>query len=465
MTVAIAERSWRRLADELTGRLWLPDQAPYETKRSLFNKRYADVRPAAVASVRTVADIQHCLRWAGEMSLPVVARSSGHSYAGYSVNEGLVIDLSALNTVTVQATTGLVTVGGGTTMADLYPVLQQHQVAFPAGNSPTVGIGGLTLGGGVAAVSRAFGLTCDSLVETTVVTAQGRVLRCDATENPDLFWACRGGGGGNFGINTSFTFQAREVRDVSVFALVWSASDPIELLTVLQRIVAQAPEEFSTRLGLDTSGSEPGQAGQNLRVSAVGLFLGPADELRQLLSPALEVATPDRCHIAEMDYWAGDEFLRHDTSADRFAARTRVTGEPLSAEVLEILVSRLRDWPGSGNPDGAGVGLFSWGGAMNRIPATDTAFVHRDALFLVCMDTSWTGQDPPDRVAANQRWLAETYAATGEHLPHAAYQNFTDPDLRDWQTAYYGVNYPRLVEVKRRHDPDDLFRFDQSIGS
>ncbi|MEH1098289.1 FAD-binding oxidoreductase [Micromonospora sp. CPCC 205561] len=464
-TAPIADSSWRGLADELTGRLWLPDQAPYDAKRKLFNKRYPDVRPAGVASVRTVRDVQRCLRWAADTDLPVVARSTGHSYAGYSVNEGLVIDLAALNGVRVDESTGLVTVGGGTTMAELYPALRRHQVAFPAGNSPTVGIGGLTLGGGVAAVSRAFGLTCDALVETTVVTAEGAVLTCNATENADLFWACRGGGGGNFGINTSFTFQAREVPDVSVFGLVWSSTDPVELLTVLQQIVQRAPDGFSARLGLDTGGLDRGQVRDNLRVSAVGLFLGPADQLRQILEPALAVATPVRRHIAELDYWEGNEYLRHDTSADRFAARTRVSTEPLSPEVLGILLSRLRDWPGSRNPDGAGVGLFSWGGAINHVPATGTAFVHRDALFLVCMDTSWTARDPRELVAAHHQWLAELYSATGAHLPHAAYQNFTDPDLHDWRTAYYGGNYARLLDVKRRYDPDSLFRFDQGIGS
>lgn len=463
-TAPITGRSWNRLAGELTGRLWLPHQAPYDAKRTLFNKRYPDVRPAGVASVQTVRDIQRCLRWAQDVNLPVVARSTGHSYAGYSVNTGLVIDVAALNAVTVENSTGIVTVGGGATMADLYPVLQHHGVAFPAGNSPTVGIGGLTLGGGVAAVSRAFGLTCDALVETTIVTAEGTVLTCNATENSDLFWACRGGGGGNFGINVSFTFQAREVQDVSVFSLLWSATDPIELLTVLQRIVQQAPDGFSARLGLDTSGMDRGQIRDNLRVSAVGLFLGPADQLRQILEPALNVATPRRQHVAELNYWAGNEYLRHDTSADRFAARTRVSAEPLSPEVLRILLSELHDWPGSRNPDGAGVGLFSWGGAINKVPATETAFVHRDGLFLLCMDTSWTAQDPPERVAAHQQWLSELYSATGAHLPHAAYQNFTDPDLRDWRTAYYGGNYSRLVDVKRRYDPDNLFRFDQGIG-
>lgn len=449
-----------RLAAALTGRLWLPGEPRYDEKRAVVNERCTGVRPAAVVSAATVGDVRQAIRWAGDNGLAVTPRGTGHSFAGYSVGGGLVVDVSGLADVVADETSGLVTVGGGATMNPLYRCLEQHQMAFPAGNSPTVGIGGLTLGGGVAAVSRAWGLTSDALVETVLVTADGRVRTCNARENPDLFWACRGGGGGNFGVNVSFTFQARPVTDVSVCCLIWTGADAhaVALLDTLQEVVRQGPNEFSARLGLSTSGR-----GQAVTVSAVGLFLGPARNLRDLLRPALDVAPPTRQEVLDLSYWAGKDYLRHETSGGGFAVRTRLSPGPLPADALETLLWWIRRWPGSRNVDGAGVGLFAWGGAINAVPATDTAFVHRDSLFLVSMDTSWTEDDAPGQVDANLRWLTGMYEAMGEHLPDSAYQNFTDPDLPDWRTAYYGRNFPRLVDIKRRHDPDNLFRFDQSI--
>jgi FAD/FMN-containing dehydrogenase len=439
------------------GRVRLPGEPGFAAASQPFNKRYAGVRPSAVLSVASVADVARGIGWAREHDVPVVARGGGHSYAGNSVTAGLVLDLRGLDEVRVDPATGRVTVGGGTRMGKLYAALQPHDLALPLGNSDDVAIGGLVLGGGVSAASRSFGLTCDALVETDIVLADGTAVTCSETENADLFWACRGGGGGNFGVNTSFTFQARHAPVGSTCLLLWRWAHAAAVLGVMQEVMREAPDAFAARIGASRAAGEDGV------VSVVGLHLGAAEELRELLAPALATAEPYRVDIADRTWSEAKDFLHHTTSGDPFAARTRCTPEPLSEDGVATMLAAIDAWPGSGNPDGAGVALFTWGGAINRVPAPATAFPHRDTLFLVSMDTSWGLHDAPEVVSDNLAWLTALHADMGAFATDAAYVNFTDPDLCGWRSAYHGPNAARLAEVKRRYDPNRVFRFPQGI--
>ncbi|GAA4439377.1 FAD-binding oxidoreductase [Actinokineospora soli] len=441
----------------VAGRVLLPGVPGFTGGSRPFNPRYADVRPAAVLSAATAADVAAGITWARDIGVPIAARGGGHSYAGYSTTPGLVLDLRALDEVHVDREAGLVTVGGGTRMRAFYAALAAHDLAVPLGNSDDVGVGGLTLGGGVAAVSRAFGLTCDSLVRTDVVLADGTTVTCDEDTEADLFWACRGGGGGNFGVNTSFTFRTRPTRPAATFLALWDRAHAHDVLMALQEIARDAPDEFAARIGLSRApGREP-------VVSVIGTHLGPAAQVRDLLAPALAVARPTRVDIADGTYWEAKDFLHHETSGGSFAVRTRCAKRPLSEAGVSAVVSAVDKWPGGGNPDGAGVALFTWGGAISRVPVEATAFAHRDTLFLVSMDASWSTEDDPEVERANLDWLAALHEELGEHAEDASYLNFTDPDLRDWRSAYHGANHDRLVEVKRRYDPDRVFRTGQAV--
>lgn len=448
---------WSSLRGLVGGSVRVPGDPGFAAATRPFNNRYADIRPCGVLSVASVADVGRAIGWARQHDTPIVARGGGHSYAGNSVTTGLVLDLRGLDEVRVDPSTGLVSVGGGARMRTLYAALQPHDLAFPLGNSDDVAIGGLVLGGGVAAVSRSFGLTCDSLVETDIILADGRMLTCSETQNADLFWACRGGGGGNFGVNTSFTFQARPVRDGSTCLLLWHWIDAPGVLACMQEIMHHAPDEFAARIGVSRA------AGEEAVVSVIGQHLGPAEELTELLAPALGVAKPYRVDITDRTYWQAKDFLHHTTSGGSFAVRTRCTPEPLSEAGVATMLAAVDKWPGSSNPDGAGVALFTWGGAINRVPVTDTAFPHRNELFLVSMDTSWSTHDSPAVARDNLQWLTALHENMGEFATDAAYVNFTDPDLPDWRAAYYGPNLARLTEVKNRYDPNRVFRFSQAI--
>ncbi|MFJ1705023.1 FAD-binding oxidoreductase [Kitasatospora sp. NPDC088346] len=453
-----SEAAWRQLEKSVTGRLTRPGEPGFGTAAAPFNRRFTRTVPGGVLAAADVADVRRAVEWARTEGVPVVPRGGGHSYAGFCVNTGLVVDTRALNTVTADGGTGLVTAAGGALMADVYAAVEPHGMAFALGNGATVGIAGLALGGGSAATSRRLGLTADALVSTTLVTADGQLVTCDAERHPDLFWACRGGGGGNFGINVSFTFQAVPVPDVSTCLLLWDGGAAPAVFAVLQDVMRRAPDELSVRLGVSAAD------GRDAVVSAVGLHLGPASELRELLAPVLAVARPQRADIADRTFWQAKDYLLHETAGGAFAVRTGFATEPLPpgavAEVLALLAHR----PGSGNPDGCGLALFGWGGAINRVDPAATAFVHRDAQYLVSMDTSWDERDDPATVAANLHWLADLREALAPHLAGGSYLNFTDPDLPDWRTAYYGANYARLVEIKKRVDPDRLFTFDQAVG-
>ncbi|KJK48163.1 oxidoreductase [Lentzea aerocolonigenes] len=440
------------LAAQALGRVLLPGDEGFASRSKPFNERYAATVPAAVLAVASSEDVATAIRWARENSVPLVARGGGHSYAGTSVNTGLVLDLRGLSGVHVDPDTALVTVGGGTRTGELYSALRPHDIAFPLGNSDEVAIGGLTLGGGVAAVSRAWGLTCDSLVSTDVVLADGSAVTCSATENPDLFWACRGGGGGNFGVNTSFTFQARPVVSSATCLLLWEWDHAVDVMLLVQEIQRTAPDGLSLRAGLTSGGM----------VSLIGWHLGSADELRTLLAP-LNHTKPFRCDIEDRTYWEAVEYVHHETAGGAFAGRTRTTSVPLPEQGVRTLVTAVAKWPGSSNPDGGGAALFGWGGAINALGVTETAFPHREAMFLVSLDTSWTSADSPQVVRDNLEWLTALHEDIGPFADNASYLNFTDPDLADWRQAYHGPNYARLAEVKKRYDPDRFFSFSQAI--
>ncbi|MFD1050217.1 FAD-binding oxidoreductase, partial [Kibdelosporangium lantanae] len=272
--------------------------------------------------------------WARDVNVPIVARGGGHSFGGYSVNTGLVIDLSRMNTVTADGDSGIVTAGGGARMTDVYAAIQPHEMAFALGNGRDVGIGGLVLGGGSAPTSGVFGLTADSLVRTEIVTADGDLLTCDERQNPDLFWACRGGGGGNFGINVSFEFQARDVPDCSTYLLLWERADAPKVFSVLQETLRAAPRGFATRIGVNTTGEQT-------VVSGIGMHMGPASQLRELLDPVLAVARPFREVIDDTTFWGAKEFILHETSAAAFAAKTNFVSEPLPDEAVHTMLTHI----------------------------------------------------------------------------------------------------------------------------
>jgi FAD/FMN-containing dehydrogenase len=455
-----SDKDWQRLARQLQGRLVRPGGAEYETLNRPSNTRYADVKPQGIAVVTGAEDVRRSILWAREHDVEVVPRAGGHSYAGYSSTTGLLVDFSDLRNVTVDRSTGIVTVAPGARNTDIYDGLQPYGVAFSAGRCPTVAISGLALGGGFGFSSRHIGLTSDALLETEVVTAAGDILTCDEKQNADLFWACRGGGGRNFGINTSFRLRSWPVGDVALYDLYWDWNDARRVLSGLQEVVREAPDEWSMRIGIGASG-RPGSVKNS--IEAIGQFFGSTKELTAILEPVLRATPPFKRVIEKRTFWQAKTYLYATTPAGRYAVKSNYVTREFPDEGLDVLVRSVERWPGSGNPGGGGIALFAWGGAVARVAADATAFVHRHPGFLMAYDTSWAASDPRSVAEANLDWLSRLASDIRPYVSREAYQNFIDGTLKDWQQAYYGGNLDRLVRVKRKYDPDDVFDFEQAI--
>jgi FAD/FMN-containing dehydrogenase len=455
---------WAALSRQLRGRLLRPGDAGYATAGLPYNRRYAGIRPGGVAMCADAADAATALLWARRNNVPFAARSGGHSYGGYCASRGLVISLARMNSVRVDGDAMTITVGAGARNRDLYAGLARTGVAAPSGRCPTVGISGLLLGGGFGFSSRHLGLTCDQLLDTEVVTASGAVLQVSPRSHPDLFWACQGGGGGNFGINTGYTLRASPVSDVSVYRIEWPWRHAAAALDAVLGLMSAAPGTLSCRVGLDVHGGGPATGGTARRgVSALGLYFGPSQELAGLLAPVLAAAWPSEQLIEDRGYVAAQGVLAHNVPFDRFASKSRFLASALPGAGIETAIRWIERWPGSSNPGGAGMTLFAWGGRISTVAPADTAFAHRDAAFLMDTETTWTARDSPRVVAAGLDWLDGIYQALGPFGTGQAYQNFIDPALADWKAAYYGANLGRLTQVKRRYDPDRVFRFAQAI--
>jgi hypothetical protein len=429
------------LARTLDGELVIRGAPGYARARVLFDTRYDSVRPLAIAYCLGVEDIQRSLRWARKYGVRIAARSGGHSYGGYSTAEGgLVVDVSRMARIRVNRASGTAAIGAGARLGDVYEKLAQAGVTIPAGSCQTVGIAGLALGGGVGFASRLFGLTCDNVRRLTIVTADGRARSCDAAHDADLFWACRGGGGGNFGVVAGFTFRIHPVGTVTTYRIRWPWTDARAAVAAWQSFAPHAPHGHFSVLVLSSGGGSPA-------ISSSGQSFGSEAELRALLQPLLATGAPTvsirtRSYIEAMHYWAGSS----DRSA--FAGKSDYALRPLSGAGIATLVRSIEA------PVGGSVILDSYGGAINRVPRAATAFVHRNALFSFQYLATWP---------AGLRWLRRTHAAMRPFVSGFAYQNYIDPELAGWQRAYYGSNYARLQQIKRKYDPGNVFRFRQSI--
>ncbi|SEP09630.1 FAD/FMN-containing dehydrogenase [Methylobacterium sp. ap11] len=450
------------LARELHGRLIRPNEPGFRVAAWPNNGRWADVLPLAVAMCVDDRDVRACLAWARQERQTFAVRCGGHNYAGFSTTSGLLIDVKPMSAITFDPKTGLVTVGAGASNQDMADAFRATGLAIPSGRCPTVGISGLTLGGGWGFSATRNGLTCDALRATDAVTADGVLRRASARDDAALFWAARGGGGGNFAVHTAFTFEPHPVYDVTVFNIVWPARHQVELMLDLQDIQIRNPGLISTRSKLAPAAAGPVSRG-GLMVQTLGQFFGSPDQLRAMLDRPLSRSRPVVAEINAMNYWSARDYLVTDDPGGLYDMRSSYVAGGLGGEAIEAMIGWMEKWPGgSVRQDNMGI-LFAAGGQVKAVKPTDTAYVHRDSDFIVEMETSWSPLDAPDTVARQQAWLTEYFAAMQRFVKPQSYVNFPSRDLPNWLNAYYGENVGKLCEVKRRYDPDNVFRFPQSI--
>jgi FAD/FMN-containing dehydrogenase len=473
--------AWNALAAHIDGDLVRPGDNYYPTARLLFDPRFDNIRPAGIVYCQGPADVATAMSFVRSYTIPFAARSGGHSYAGWSSTSGLIIDVTAMEVVQYDSASGLAQVGAGTFLIDLYSKLAADGVSVPGGSCPNVGVAGLALGGGVGVVSRAYGLTCDNLESVQIVTADGTIRTCDASQNSDLYWASRGGGGGNFGVATSFTFRTHPASSIMLFFLGWPWSQASQVIAGWQSWAPNAPAELWSNLHLSATA---GFGSPSIQVG--GTYLGDATALQSELdrlysavgsdpsSPYVETSgyldamlaeagcagqSVAQCHLP----WqaAGGQLTRQPE-----LAKSDFFTRPLSGSAIGTLLAGVEKFQGVPAAAGAsgGVAFDACGGAINQVAPAATAFVHRDALFLAQYTTTWDTGGAATGVAAQQAWQNAFYASMRPYASGQCYQNYIDPSLPNWQQAYYGANYSRLTQVKAAYDPDHLFTFPQAIA-
>jgi FAD/FMN-containing dehydrogenase len=460
-TDGASARAWLELARRLSGPVLRPGDPGYAAIAQPNNLRFGSVLPWGIARCESADDVAQSVLWSREVGVPLAARGGGHSYAGYSTTRGLLIDLSLMNRVEFDTATGIVTVGGGARNGLLYAALRQQGVAITHGRCPGVGVGGFFLGGGIGFNMRARGLACDQLVGTELVTADGRRLTVDDGEHADLFWACRGGAGGNFGINTAFSVQTFPVRDLTAFRITWFAR-PREVYAALLAALDAAPPRLGSRVQITARTPRQVSFGGDVAIVLLGQLQGTSDELREILGPVYAVATPLSETILTTDYWdAQVNFLAEPGPPGFYQERSRFFAGPLGAEAIDTAFFWARQVPTT--TLGAFMVLFQTGAAVNALAPDATAFVHRGSAWLMTIALDWGADDPPDLVEQNRAWQDMFYDAMLPFASAESYQNFPDPSLADWPQAYYGDNLPRLRLVKAAVDPAGVFRYPQGI--
>ncbi len=459
-----SESAWYELANRLDGRLLRDGDPMYAAATEINATRFAAVRPAGIAVCATPRDAATCVTWAKETGTPFAVRSGGHSYAGFSTSPGLVINVRSLQGAQVNPAEGTVTVAAGVNNADFADAVDPYGVYVPGGRCPTVGLSGLTLGGGWGFSCRHLGMTCDSLVSTDIALASGEIVTASETDNADLFWALRGAAGGNFGVNTSFTYRFVPTRDVTFFEATWSGGDTAAVVSALMRMQQDAPQELGLRLAVRSQSRTPRTVPAPFTVDVIGLHWGAAEVVRELVDRVQEVQPASTLAIETMLFSAARARLAATTPTGTYQIKTGFVRGTFSSEALVTMLEGMAAMPGvPSRAQESTVGIYCWGGKVNEVAPDATAFVHRNADFLYKSEVLWEATDHPDLIVENLDWIEAFHASMQPYLSGGAYQNFVDRSQENWAEAYYGENLSRLVELKRKWDPDNLFRFQQSI--
>jgi len=463
------------LAKSLTGELLLPAAPGFHDENLPANDIYENVVPVGIAMCATPDDVQKCVRWCREEGIQPVIRGGGHNYIGASTTTGLLIKTTRMNKVEVNPATGVMSIEGGTLNRDLLNALRGGDWMLPIGTCPGVGVAGLVLGGGFGDNSRWAGMTCDHLVSTDVVLASGERVTADQVSNPDLFWALRGGAGGNFGANTSFTFQLVRIPrpKISIFGFRFSGEqEMVAAWSAFDKLMIDAPPELSGFTGITNvrplgggASPSPGRADPYPQFTIDGCFQGSSSTLREILAPVFDVAKPADYLLGEFDFWdAQINWLAVPLMPKHgLAEASRYTSAPIPTDVLSELVSRVAKAPGGTEEANAEVRLMCWsGGKVNKVAPDATAYPHRNSNSLLRPAIWWASQ-PDSLIRDLQDWQRETFAYVSQHAEKGSFVNWPYAELDDWARAYYGGNLERLVSVKEAVDPGHVFSYRQSI--
>jgi FAD/FMN-containing dehydrogenase len=448
-----------QLRERVRGEVITPSDEGYEDARKVFNAMI-DRRPAVVVRCTRTGDVMAAVDFARENQLDVAVRGGGHSVPGFgTVDAGVVIDLSGMRDVLVDPERQTARAQGGATWGNFNDATHAHGLATTGGIVSTTGVGGLTLGGGIGYLARGVGLSCDNLISAEVVTADGRSLQASNRVNEDLFWALRGGGG-NFGVVTSFEFRLHPITDIYGGPMFFEVDDAGTVLRAFREFIVDAPEEFGGFPAWQIAPPLPfipeERHGDTL-LAFVACCAGPADDGERILKPLRDVAPVVAEHVGPMPYPSLNSAFDALYPAGHLQHywKTNFVTE-LTDEAIEAHLEHGPKVPVVNST----VHIYPINGACNRVEPDATAFAYRDATFAAVIAGMWP--DPADN-EANVKWVQDYYAAIAPLSEEGGYVNFMADDDQDRVRANYKGNYDRLVEVKRKYDPDNLFHLNQNI--
>jgi len=452
---------WEALAGlelRLVGRVVLPTSPDYNDARQESNPAF-QAYPELIVYCACERDVLECLALARSFGLWVAVRSGGHSTAGYSVNNGMVIDLSEIQGVILDPATQCVHVRSGTDFDHFNGAMNGTGWHVPTGACGNVRVGGFVQGGGYGYTSRAFGIQSDMVESFRVALADGTIVTANARENSNLFWAMRGGTGGNFGVLLQVTYRMVRLDQVWAWSISWDEAHAAEVLTLMQRDFMRtgAPDALGYMMNLGFHDGAPAYMVQ-------GMFCGTREAGLQAIAPLLAIPSAqllvDRTGTyPDMNVWLEDHPYTLPENLPDGVAETKASGyisAPLGTEDWQRIITFFKTSPNTYSL----AYLEPYGGAINRYPVQDSAFIHRDVDADLVVDVFWTSAEERTQMEA---WLAEFMGQFGGFMNGHVYQNYPCADLQDFARAYWGPAYPRLQEVKARYDPTNFFRFQQSI--
>jgi FAD/FMN-containing dehydrogenase len=441
------------LAARVSGPVLVPGDAAYDAARAVHNG-LIDRRPELIVRCQTTADVVAALAFARAQGLDVSVRGGGHNVAGRAVSDGgVMIDLAEMKQITVDPGRQTATAQGGVLWSELNEAAAEHGLAVTGGAISTTGIAGLTLGGGLGWLMAKYGLAADNLVSVELVTADGQVLQVDAESHPDLFWALRGGGG-NFGIATSFTYRVHPLETVVGGLIAHPFDAAPDMLRFYRDAAATAPDDLTVFAGLVHA---PDGSGAKLSALVV-CHTGSADEAERDLEPFKTWGSPLVVEVGRMPYPVMNTLLDDGFPAGALNYWLSSFTNGLPDELIDTAVARFASVPSTMSAI-----LFEhFHGAVTRVGATETAVPHRETGWNNLIPSVWT--DPAD-TDANIAWTRETFAAMRPHYGGGRWLNYLGDDQADDAIrAAYGPNYDRLRVVKRQYDPDNVFRSNHNIA-
>ncbi len=434
----------RKLVSQITGHVITPDASDYESARLVRNRAF-DRRPALIVQCARASDVARALDFGQSQSLPLAVRGGGHSAAGYGVCDGgVVIDLSGMKRVEVDADKRVARAEAGSLVRDLDQATQRFGLATTSGGCPTVGIAGLTLGGGLGALTSKYGAACDNLVSAHVVTVDGRQVEASQESDPDLFWAIRGGGG-NFGVATAFEYRLHPVSELLAGALTYPAGRIPELLQAYVKFTREAPDEM-TVLGQVL----PSEQGPRFLMGVS--YFGQPSLGNDLLRPLRAPLKPQEDKVKVMSYLEA-QATGFPGAPNPYAYLNLFLPE-LSEAAVAAIATATQDAPRRFR-----VMIGQFHGAVTRVRSSDMAFALRERGYEVDVSSSWSA---PGEKASAVQWV-KALRDNLQPFAHGLYVNALSDTSDELVRAAYGPNYPRLVEIKKKYDPTNLLRLNQNI--